>query len=221
MICRRAAPMWRDYARQQGAIAIDGALYDQLTGDRSRSEAAVTLTPGADPARVSAALQRRMPTSLAGRVTIASPASLRAFALRLFDRSFAITYVLEVVAVLVGLTGVAATISAQTIARAREFGMLRHIGAARRQIIAMLGIEGALLGAVGGLAGIIVGLCVAQVLIHVVNPQSFNWTMTTRIPLGLLVGVAGALIVAAAGTAMLAGRRAVSIDAVRAVREDW
>jgi putative ABC transport system permease protein len=119
------------------------------------------------------------------------------------------------------LAGVAATASAQTISRTREFGVLRHLGVTRRQIIAMLGIEGALLGLVGGIAGVALGCGLAQVLIQVVNPQSFNWTMETRLPVGLLGGVALALVVASAVTTMLAGRRAVSPDAVLAVREDW
>ena len=120
-----------------------------------------------------------------------------------------------------GLAGVAATMSAQTIARTREFGMLRHIGVAKRQIVAMLATEGALLGLVGGIAGITLGGVMAQVLVHVINPQSYNWTMATRIPWGSVGGVALALIVAAAGTAVLAGRRAIAADAVRMVREDW
>ncbi|MBB5730257.1 FtsX-like permease family protein [Sphingomonas prati] len=215
------AGIWRDYARQQGAIAIDTATYSRLTGDTPRDEGAVTLKPGADPARVRRALMTAAPPALSGQVEVASPATLRAFALTLFDRSFAITYVLEAVAVLVGLAGVATTVSAQTIARIREFGMLRHIGAGRRQIVTMLGAEGALLGGVGGVAGIALGLGLSQILIHVVNPQSFNWTMTTRVPVPLIAGVAASLIVAAAATAMLAGRRAVAVDAVRAVREDW
>ena len=215
------AGIWRDYARQQGAIAIDGAIYDRLTGDTLRDEGAVTLRPGADPARITRALTAAAPPALAGSLAIARPATLRRYALTLFDRSFAITYVLEAVAVLVGLAGVATTVSAQTIARIREFGMLRHIGASRGQIIAMLGAEGALLGMVGGIAGILLGLGLSQILIHVINPQSFHWTMSTRIPVALIGGVAGALVLAAMLTAMLAGRRAVAVDAVRAVREDW
>jgi putative ABC transport system permease protein len=85
----------------------------------------------------------------------------------------------------------------------------------------MLAIEGALLGAVGGVAGIGLGLGMSQVLIHVVNPQSFHWTMETRMPWTLLATVGGVLVLAAAGAALLAGRRALSADAVRAVREDW
>lgn len=152
---------------------------------------------------------------------MAEPATLRTLALSIFDRSFAITYMLEAIAIIVGLAGVATTASAQANARKREFGMLRHIGVSRHQIIAMLGVEGALLGAIGGLVGVTLGIAISQVLIHVINPQSFNWTMTTRIPLLLMLSVVMALIAASAITAMLAGRNAVSMDAVHAVRADW
>lgn len=215
------AGIWRDYARQHGAIAIADADYMRLTGDRLRTEASVTLKPGAQAAAAIASLRAKLPDWLAPRVSFAEPGALRAQALAIFDRSFAVTYLLEAIAILVGLAGVAATFSAQTIARAKEFGMLRHLGVSRRQIFAMLAAEGALLGAVGVVAGIGLGIANAQVLIHVINPQSFHWTMETRLPFALFAGVALALVLAAAGTAVLAGRRATSADAVRAVREDW
>jgi putative ABC transport system permease protein len=99
--------------------------------------------------------------------------------------------------------------------------MLRHIGVTKAQIIAMLASEGALLGLIGGIVGVGLGAIMAQVLIHVVNPQSFNWTMTTRWPFATIAAVIAALAAAAAGTAILSGRRAIAADAVRAVREDW
>ncbi|WP_046866269.1 FtsX-like permease family protein [Microvirga massiliensis] len=215
------AGIWRDYARPQGAIVIDTRDYTAITGDAVRSEAAVELVSGASPAAVRASILAQLPPDLAGRVDFAEPAALRARALRLFDRSFAITYALEAIAILIGLAGVAATFSAQTVARIKEFGMMRHVGMSRGQIVAMLAIEGALLGLVGMAAGIAIGIALSQILIHVINPQSFNWTMTTRIPWGLILGVATALIATAAVTAMIAGRQAVSRDAVRAVSEDW
>ncbi len=215
------AGVWRDYARQQGAVVIRDSDYDRLTGDTTRSEAAVTLAPGAAGEQVGKALIARAPDALRGAVDVAAPATLRRFALTLFDRSFAVTYLLEGVAILVGLAGVAATMSAQTIARAREFGMLRHIGVSRRQIVAMLASEGALVGLVGAAAGIALGGVLAQVLVHVINPQSFNWTMDTIVPWPTIAVIAVALVVAAAGTAVLAGRQALSGDAVRMVREDW
>lgn len=215
------AGVWRDYARQHGAVAIDSEDYARLTGDRWRTEASIDLAEGQAAAGAIAALRARLPPDLAARADFAEPRTLRAFALRLFDRSFAVTYGLEAIAILVGLAGVAATVSAQTLARTKEFGMLRHLGVTRGQITAMLAAEGALLGLVGVAAGIGLGLVMSQVLIHVVNPQSFHWTMETRLPWLLLASVAAALTASAAGTALLAGRRALSGDAVRAVREDW
>lgn len=99
--------------------------------------------------------------------------------------------------------------------------MLRHIGVLKRQIVAELATEGALLGVLGAVAGAGLGLAMSQVLIHVVNPQSFHWTMDTSVPWGTLGAVGAALVLASAGTAVLSGRRALSHDAVAAVREDW
>jgi putative ABC transport system permease protein len=215
------AGVWRDYARQHGAIAIRSDDYTRLTGDALRSEGAITLSPGAAARDVIESARNNAGERLSGRLNFGLPGEIREAALRTFDRSFAVTYLLEAIAILVGLAGVAASFSAQVLARTKEFGMLRHLGVLRRQIILMLASEGALLGIVGVVAGIALGLAISQVLIHVVNPQSFHWTMETRLPLALFAFVAAALILSAAGTALLAGRRALSIDAVRAVREDW
>jgi len=215
------AGIWRDYGRQAGAVLVDEADYQRLTGDDGRDEVSAMLQPGSDAVAIGEAIVARLPASLRGQVDVTQPATLRRLALTLFDRSFAVTYLLEAVAILVGLAGVAATMSAQTIAREREFGMLRHLGLTRRQLSSMLATEGAMVGLTGALAGIGLGLLLAQVLIHVINPQSFNWTMTTVIPVGTLLGVAAALTGAAAVTAVLAGRRATAKDAVQSVREDW
>jgi len=215
------AGVWRDYGRQAGAVLLDEADYQRLTGDDGRDEISATVAAGYDIDRVAAGLTARLPAGLRGQVEITRPATLRRLALTLFDRSFAVTYLLEAVAIFVGLAGVAATMSAQTISREREFGMLRHLGLTRRQLTDMLATEGAIVGLTGALAGILLGLVLAQVLIHVINPQSFNWTMTTRIPLVTLATVTAALTGAATVTAVLAGRRATARSAIASVREDW
>lgn len=215
------AGVWRDYSRQFGALAMDERDYEALTGDTARAEAAIDLQTGTQAEETIAALRQALPAELAGRAEFARPGEIRAIALKIFDRSFAATYALEAIAILVGMAGVAATFSAQTLARTREFGMLRHIGVLRRQVLAMLALEGALLGGVGGVAGLALGTAMGQVLIQVVNPQSFHWTMDTRWPLTLFAALWIGLVLASALTAVVAGRSALSSDAVRAVREDW
>jgi putative ABC transport system permease protein len=210
--------VWRDYARQFGAIAMRTSDYQSLTGDNTVTDAAVWLKPGDVASRVIAELRKQVESPAA---EFAETGELRQISLRIFDRSFAVTYVLEIAAIVIGLIGIAATYSSQAIARTREFGMLRHIGLTRRQILQMLALEGALLTALAIAVGLLTGLVVSIVLIEVINPQSFNWTMDFNAPQGLIAVLMMALMVAAVATAVLAGRRAVSIDAVRAVSEDW
>ncbi len=215
------AGVWRDYARQFGSVVMRREDYTRLTSDDRFTDAAITVDHAADSDRLEAGLRAALPDAVRARAEFARPAAIRALSLRIFDRSFAVTYLLQAVAIAIGLAGVAATFSAQTFARSKEFGMLRHIGVLKRQIVGELASEGALLGVLGALAGGALGLAMSQVLIHVVNPQSFHWTMDTEIPWRTLALVGAALIVAAAGTAVIAGRRALAHDAVMAVREDW
>jgi putative ABC transport system permease protein len=212
------AGVWRDYARQHGAIIIDRGTYAALTGDRRSNDAALWLAPGATQDEASRAL-RALPGG--GQLDIAGPGEIRAVSLRLFDRTFAVTYALEAVAVLVGLFGLASSVGAIVLARRREFGMLRHIGMTRRQVGGMLAAEGGLLAALGVGAGLVLGAAISLVLVYVVNRQSFGWSMDLHPPWLLLAALAGALVALAAVVAWYSGREATGMAPVRAVREDW
>jgi len=214
----RVAGIWRDYARQHGAIVIEREAYVRATGDRGANDVALWFTPGTATGDLKAAI-RALP---GGDVfTIADPGEIRAVSLRVFDRSFAVTYALEAVAVLVGLFGLSSSLGAIVLARRREFGMLRHVGMTRRQIVTMLCAEGTLLAALGAAAGLVLGWVISLILIHVVNRQSFHWGMDMHLPWGFLGGLTFVLVALAALTAYFSGREAMSVGAVRAVREDW
>jgi putative ABC transport system permease protein len=213
------AGVWRDYARQSGAIAMERELYIQLTGDRLANDAAIWLASGTSLTEAQRALRERLPSGAV--IEIATTREVRAVSLALFDRTFAITYALEGAAVLIGLFGVSVSFSAQAFARRREFGVLRHLGMTRREIAAMLGCEGTITAALGAALGLAVGWLVGLILIHVVNRQSFHWSMDLAMPWVALAGLALLIIAAAAATAVLSGRAAMDDDVVRAVREDW
>src|SRR5581483_2895699 len=149
---------WRDYARQFGTIVMARGTYRELTGDATVTDVAIWLDRAADHARVRAALRALDPGD---RLDIASNAEIRARSLSIFDRSFAVTYVLEAVAMLIGLFGVAAAFGAQALAREKELGMLRHLGVTRREIFVLLALEGVLLTAVGVVVGIALGFALA------------------------------------------------------------
>lgn len=215
------AGTWRDYARQWGAIILPISDYRRFTGDATATEAAFDLKAGADARAVQILLQATLPPAVQGQAQFGRPGEMRAVALTIFDRSFAVTYALEAIAIIIGLIGVATSFSAQVLARMREFGMLRHVGVPRGQILLMLGLEGAGLGLIGALSGLSLGLVMALVLVRVVNPQSFHWTMDLALPWPLLAGLVAALVACACATAVVAGRRALGKGALLAVRADW
>ncbi len=213
------AAVWRDYSRQFGAITLDTDDYRRFVPGARPTDAAIWLAPGATAAAVTASLAAALPDF--ERFELAEPGAIRAYSLRIFDRSFAITYLLEAVAVVIGLFGVASTFSAEALARGREFGVQRCLGMTRREIALQLAAEGALFAALGALIGGLLGLAISLVLIDVINPQSFNWTMPLDLPAGFLAVLAVALVLAASVTAVVSARGALSVAAVRAVRDDW
>ncbi len=212
------AGVFRDYARQHGAVLIERADYIALTGDRTANDGALWLKPGAAPAEAIEALR-----ALQGgeRLDIAEPGEIREVSLRIFDRSFAVTYAMEAVAVLVGLFGLSSSLGAIVLARRREFGVLRHLGLTRGQIRGMLAVEGGLLALVGSAAGLAAGAAISLVLVYVVNRQSFHWSMELHPPYLLLAGFIVVLVVLAVATAVVSAREAMGMGPVRAVREDW
>lgn len=213
------AGIWRDYIRQGGAVLIGRSDYVQLTADLLVNDAWLWVSAGQQPAQVAQSLRERL--DVGPGLEIREPATLRSRSLAIFDQTFAVTYVLQFAALALALFGIGITFSAQALARRAEFGMLHHIGMTRRELGLMLGVEGALLGALGACAGVLVGATLSAVLVHVINRQSFHWSMEMYWPVTSLATLSVVLVACCALTAAISARRALGRDAIRAVREDW
>jgi putative ABC transport system permease protein len=149
------------------------------------TNAAVYLAPAADVERVRHDLQLR---TAAYGVAIAPNRALRQAAIEIFDRTFAITWALEAVAILVAMLGAANSLLALVLDRRRELGLLRYLGASGPQVRRMILTEAAMLGLLALLLGLALGLALSLLLIFVVNKQSFGWTIQFHPPLALLAG---------------------------------
>lgn len=218
------AGVWRDYARQSGSIAMRSSDYQRLSADRRVNDLALWLRDDADQSTVQQGLRELVEREAPGAgalLEFASARQIRTVSLGVFDRSFAVTYWLQAVAIAIGLFGVAASFSAQVLARRKEFGLLAHLGLTRRQILGLVTAEGAVWTTVGAVAGLGLGLAVAAVLVHVVNPQSFHWTMDLSLPWPRLLLLCLAVVLAGTLTAWLSSLPAAGRGAVLAVKEDW
>ncbi len=224
------AGVWRDYARQFGTVVIDSRDFARLSDDARVNDLALWLQTGADSGEVEQSI-RSLANAVADKgakeddaaslLEFGSAQEIRSRTMNIFDRSFAVTYWLQAVTIGIGLFGVAASFSAQVLARRKEFGLLLHLGLTRAQVLQVLALEGAAWTTLGAIAGTVLGLAVAAVLVYVVNPQSFHWSMDMQVPLQRLLTLAAAVIAAGTLTAWLAGRAAAGRDAVMAVKEDW
>ena len=211
--------VWRDYARQSGAMLMPLDAYQRWRSDTRITELLIWLPQG--QAAGPAIRQLRAIAAQPQDIEIAESADLREMSMKIFDRSFAVTVWLQAVTLAIGLFGIAAAQSAQMLARKREFGLLLHLGFCRADVLRLLLLEAGLLCAVGALAGLSLGLGLSAVLVWVLNPQSFHWSMDMRVPIARLAALAGAMWLAGVAAACLAGRRAASDVAVHAVKEDW
>jgi putative ABC transport system permease protein len=177
------AGIYYEYSSSQGYLILDrGTLLQYLPGQPA-TNAAIYLAPGADRESVQHDVQQR--TASYG-VTVAPNQALRRAAIEIFDRTFAITWALEAVAIVVAMLGAANSLLALVLDRRRELGLLRYLGASAAQVRGMILAEAALLGLLALLLGLALGVALSLLLVFVVNKQSFGWTIQFHPPFTLL-----------------------------------
>jgi putative ABC transport system permease protein len=214
------AGVFRDYGRQHGSVVMDISMYQALTQDTRRTDIALWLTPNANPALVLERLGRQFPQ--VKTLEFRSSTDLRALSLTIFDRSFAMTYALEVAALLVAMFTVAAGFAGQALLRQKEFALVQQLGQSSSQLTQWISVESGLLLALAACWGTVLGLLMSQVLIHRVNPQSFHWTMETSLPAVAIVVLMLVTVLLGVLAAVWAAKRNLNPERLAlSLREDW
>ena len=169
----RVAGVYYDYTTDGGFVVVDRALLKKHWRDDRLSALAIYLTENARLGDVRKSLEEVLDPTM----VLISNAGLKKRVSNIFDQTFAITYALEFIAVLVALLGVATGLSSNILERVHEIGALRAMGLNRKGIISAIMGEAVILGALSVLVGLAAGVCLAAILIFVVNKLSFGWTI--------------------------------------------
>ena len=185
--------------------------------DQAASNLAIYVEPEARLEAVRAEIEQ---VAAGHRILIFSNRDLRGEALRIFDRTFAITYALEAVAVIVAVMGVAGALLALVIDRRRELGLLRFLGGATSQIRKLIVVEAGLLGLLSNLAGVALGFALSLILIFVINKQSFGWTIRFHWPVAVLLGALTVVYVATVLAGLYPASVAVRLNPIEVVHEE-
>lgn len=177
-----------DYATDGGKIVMDRALFLASWGDAWATVIPVYLKHGEDAQAVGQRIERVL-AGLDGSslpFAVVANADLRREILAIFDRTFRVTYVLEIIAIVIAMFGMVNTLLTAALERRRELATLQALGASEGQVVGLLLWEAGYLGVLGGLLGLIGGVWLAAVLVWVINKQSFGWTIPLSLPGGVL-----------------------------------
>jgi putative ABC transport system permease protein len=213
----RIVDVYYDYSSERGYVLMDRNTLLRYLPDPKPSSLAVYVAPNSSPESI-----RREIEQAAGdhRILVFSDRDLRGEALQIFDRTFAITYALEGVAVVVAVMGVAGALLALIIDRRREYGVLRFLGAAAPQIRRWILIESGLVGFLSTVAGVALGFALSLILIFVINKQSFGWTIRFHLPVAVLVGALTVVYAATVLAGIYPAEVAVRLNPIEVTHEE-
>lgn len=210
--------VYYDYANSRGVCLMDAAVYGRHYPHARPNTMAVYLKPDADADEANA----RLTESIGSRyqMLFITNRVIRREVIRIFDSTFAITYALEAIAIIVAGLGVISTLITLILERRGEIGVLGFLGATRRQIRRMVVIESLLIGGVSQSIGILIGWMLSLVLIYVINVQSFGWTIQFHLPLGFIAQSTLLILLVTALAGLYPAARAARVGAVRFAREE-
>jgi putative ABC transport system permease protein len=206
-----------DYASERGNILMDRDVLLKFLPDETPTNLAVFEAPNAKAEELRNEIQQ---VAAGHRILIFSNRDLRTEAVRIFDRTFAITYALEAVAVIVAVMGIAGALIALVIDRRRELGLLRFLGASSGQIRKMILVEAGLLGLLANLAGFVLGYFLSLILVFVINKQSFGWTIRFHWPVAVLLGALTVVYAATVVSGLYPARVAVRLNPLEVIHEE-
>jgi len=193
------AGIYTDYASTRGTVRMSRDVYRRLWGDDRLNGVVLLLKPGSNVDAVTADLRNQL--SGFSQIQVNPSAALRSDALAIFDRTFAITYAMQMLTILVTFIGVLSSLLALQLEKAREMGVLRALGLTISEMRRLTLWETGLLGASAGLLSIPTGYILAWILVFIINQRSFGWNLQMLVEPGpfiqaFVLAVSAALLAA-------------------------
>ena len=175
----RVVGVYYDYASSQGTVIMAQPVYRRLWRDDAITAVSLRLAPGVHADQVTRELQDRL--GPIQRLFVRPNIALREDALAVFDRTFAITGALQILATVVAFIGVLSALLSLLLEKQRELGILRAMGLTVRELWGLVMLESGLMGAVAGMLAMPTGFALSVILIYIINRRSFGWTLQMSI----------------------------------------
>jgi len=204
------AGVFADYGNERGSLLIERTQFTHWFGNELAASLILALKPGNNADALRAELRQNYPG-----LGVFTSSFLRGESLRIFHQTFAVTYALELIGVVVAIAGLAFTLASLLWERRADLDTLRALGMRRRELAGAAAWEGAVTAAAGVLMGLIVSLALGWLLINRINKQTFGWTLQTDRPWGQLAALALLVLTSALAAGWFVGRWAARLPAER------
>jgi putative ABC transport system permease protein len=205
-----------DYSTDWGMVLVEKKLFQSLWNDETLHSAGIYLKEGVSLEAFKQSFRERYSKSY--RLFVVSHRELRNEVLKIFDQTFTITYALEFIAIIVAILGIINSLNALIIERQRDIGILRAVGAFRRQVEKVTLIEAGMIGFFSHILGLLCGFILSILLIYVINKQSFGWTIQFSIPLWSLIESWLIVMITSLAAGLIPARRAARMNTVESLR---
>ena len=175
--------IYYDYSSTSGIAMVSKQVYDNYWNNSKVTSLALYLNDSQNSELVFNKLLDKFDTDW--DLQIISSKKLNNASMEIFDKTFEITFVLRSISLIVAFIGILGAISAIILSRAREFSILKSIGFTNNQLRTIIGNQTFIIGVISGLISIPLGIIITNLLIQIINKQSFGWS----IPMQLLPSV--------------------------------
>jgi putative ABC transport system permease protein len=205
-----------DYSTDWGMILIEKRLFQSLWKDETFHSAGIYLKEGVSLEAFKEIIRERYSKSY--RLFVVSHRELRNEILKIFDQTFAITYSLEFIAIIVAILGIINSLNGLVMERQRDIGIFRAVGGFRKQVEKTILIEAGMIGFFSHILGLLCGFLLSILLIYVINKQSFGWTIQFSIPLWSLIEFWAMVMLTSVVAGLIPSRRAAKMTPVESLR---
>ncbi len=212
------AGVFLDYGSEHGRILMQRSTYQRFWNDAAVDSVAIYTAPKASVTPLRERLENRV--GHLQKLIMRSNRDIQAFTLAVFERTFTITNVLRLLAVIVAFVGILSALLAMQLERAREFAILRATGMTVGEVGWLVSLQTGFMGLLAGLLSIPVGLGLAAILIFVINRRAFGWTLPFEVDFWILVQAVLLAIIAALLAGIYPIRRMALTHPADALREE-
>lgn len=202
------------YAEQgpSNGYAISLEAFEANVSEVVDQYVAVNTAPGVPPAKARAAVEAVLADY--PNAGVKTPEEFKGSLAARIDQMLHLVYVLLFMALTIALFGIANSLALSVFERTREIGLLRAVGASRRQLRRSVRWESALIALVGTALGVTVGIGLAWALVESLHDKGLD---TFTIPATQLASVVVTATLASVLAAAVAARRAARTNVLEAV----